>query len=224
MVATDEDSLVFAMEAFAGEGCAGRLLWKAERDVVRAEMSPSAGGFAKPCCELSEHALRPFVLDPVMVATSGDPLVEEETQNALRGTLLPLATVVTPNLEEASILTGQPVRTVDDMAAAARLLVGEGADAALVKGGHLEGDAVDLLWDGVEQRIWSRPRIDTRHTHGTGCTLSAAIASHLALGADLLDAVRAAKQFVHRGLASAFAVGEGAVPVDHLGASGRRTS
>ena len=157
-----------------------------------------------------------YVMDPVMVATSGDRLLEEAAERSLVEELLPLATVVTPNLEEAAILTGLVVDTVDGMSAAAKRLVDLGAGAALVTGGHVDGDAVDLLWTGLDQRRWSRPRIDTRHTHGTGCTLSAAIAAGLAHGQDLVQSVDRATRFVGRAIASAPRLGQGRGPVNHF--------
>ncbi len=163
-----------------------------------------------------EHRLGNYVMDPVMVATSGDRLLAEEAESALAERLLPSATVVTPNLHEAAILVGGDVATIDDMRAAARELVGLGAGAALLKGGHLEGEAVDLLWDGADERVWRRERVDTRHTHGTGCTLSAAIAAGLALGTPLPDAVGRAVDFVARAIQSAPGIGRGHGPVDHF--------
>jgi hydroxymethylpyrimidine/phosphomethylpyrimidine kinase len=162
------------------------------------------------------HGLPRYVMDPVMVATSGDRLLEPAAERSLRDDLLPLATVVTPNLEEAAILSGMTVESLDDMAAAARRIVELGAAAALVKGGHLRGEAVDLLWDGVEQRLWRRPRIETRHTHGTGCTLSAGIAAGLARGDDLVRSVDRATRFVGRAIAAAPALGKGRGPVNHF--------
>jgi hydroxymethylpyrimidine/phosphomethylpyrimidine kinase len=162
------------------------------------------------------HGLPRYVMDPVMVATSGDRLLEPAAEHSLRDDLLPLATVVTPNLEEAAILSGMTVESLDDMAAAARRIVELGAAAALVKGGHLRGEAVDLLWDGVEQRLWRRPRIETRHTHGTGCTLSAGIAAGLARGDDLVRSVDRATRFVGRAIAAAPALGKGRGPVNHF--------
>ena len=113
-------------------------------------------------------------------------------------------------------MTGLPVRDVDAMAAAARRLVELGASAALVKGGHLEGDAIDLLWDGVDQHLWRRPRIRTRHTHGTGCTLSAAITAGLARGDDLLRSVDRATRYVARAIDHAPGLGHGRGPVSHF--------
>jgi hydroxymethylpyrimidine/phosphomethylpyrimidine kinase len=162
------------------------------------------------------HGLPRYVMDPVMVATSGGRLLERAAERSLRDDLLPLATVVTPNLEEAAILSEMTVESLDDMAAAARRIVELGASAALVKGGHLRGDAVDLLWDGVEQRLWRRPRIETRHTHGTGCTLSAGIAAGLARGDDLVRSVDRATRFVGRAIAAAPGLGQGRGPVNHF--------
>jgi len=165
---------------------------------------------------ITEYGLTSFVMDPVMVATSGDRLLDEDAEGSLVKDLLPLAAVVTPNLHEAAILTGSQVENLDDMRAAARALVELGAGAALLKGGHLEGEAVDLLWDGREEHIWRKRRIDTPHTHGTGCTLSAAIAAGLAKGRGLHDAVDRAVDFVGRAIASAPGLGRGHGPVNHF--------
>lgn len=165
---------------------------------------------------IREYDLDNYVLDPVMVATSGDRLLESDAESALGEALLPLSTVVTPNLEEAAILVGRPVGTLEEMRSAARALVESGAQAALVKGGHLDGDAIDLLWDGADEYLFRRPRIDTRHTHGTGCTLSAAIAAGLARGDALVDAVEAATRFVGRAIATAPGLGRGRGPVNHF--------
>lgn len=157
-----------------------------------------------------------YVLDPVMVATSGDRLLDREGERAVLDELLPRAAVVTPNLDEASLLVGFPVRDVASMARAAEVLVSRGARAALVKGGHLESDAlVDLLWDGAEWREWRRPRLVTRNTHGTGCTLSAAIAAGLARGHDLPRAVGDALDYVRRAIEAAPGLGSGHGPLNH---------
>jgi hydroxymethylpyrimidine/phosphomethylpyrimidine kinase len=165
---------------------------------------------------LREHALDRYVMDPVMVATSGDRLLDSDAEATLARELLPLAAIVTPNLREAAILTGGAVVTLADMREAARALVRLGARAALVKGGHLEGDAVDLLWDGAEERIWRRRRMETRHTHGTGCTLSAAITAGLARGDPPVEAVERAITFVARAIAGAPGLGRGHGPVNHF--------
>jgi len=162
------------------------------------------------------HGLSNYVLDPVMVATSGDRLLDADAEVSLAGELLPLATLVTPNLHEAAILAQRRVETLEDMRAAARALVERGAGAALVKGGHLEGEAVDLLWDGREERLWRKKRLDTRHTHGTGCTLSAAAAAGLARGLPLAYAVGRAVEYVGRAIATAPELGGGHGPVNHF--------
>lgn len=160
-----------------------------------------------------------YVLDPVMVATSGDSLLAPDAVASIRDELVPLAAVVTPNWPEAAILTGVAERSADGMEAAARAMVEAGAGAALVKGGHLGGDeVVDLFWDGRVRRVFRGPRIETRHTHGTGCTLSAAIAAGLALGVPLTDAVAAAVAWVRRAIAGAPRLGAGSGPVDHFAA------
>ncbi|MDX1493762.1 MAG: bifunctional hydroxymethylpyrimidine kinase/phosphomethylpyrimidine kinase [Longimicrobiales bacterium] len=170
---------------------------------------------------LEAHALSRYVLDPVMVATSGDRLLERDAERALAEELLPLASVVTPNLEEAAILVGQEVTSVEGMKAAAHRLVEMGASAALVKGGHLEdaaagAEVVDVLWDGSDEHLFRHPRVETIHTHGTGCTLSAAIAAGLARGDDLLPAVERALRYVARAIATAPGLGAGRGPVNHF--------
>ncbi|MEP6729255.1 MAG: bifunctional hydroxymethylpyrimidine kinase/phosphomethylpyrimidine kinase [bacterium] len=164
------------------------------------------------------HRLAPYVLDPVMVATSGDLLLEPDAVRGIVSKLFPLATLVTPNLDEASLLVGETVRDVDSMERAARRCVEQlGAAAALVKGGHLDGDAVvDVLYDGAILRRFSRPRVGTTSTHGTGCTLSSAIAALLATGNTLEDAVERALDFVHRAIASAPSLGAGHGPLNHF--------
>jgi len=163
---------------------------------------------------LGRGALPNLVLDPVLVAGSGDALGAAGTAAALRA-LLPHATLVTPNLAEAAALTGHPVRDVDEMIAAGRELVALGSAAALVKGGHLPGPPVDVLVtrDGVHRLAGTRVAVS--RTHGTGCTLSAAIAAGLGAAMDLLPAVERAVAYVRAGLAAAPALGGGARPLDH---------
>ena len=163
---------------------------------------------------LSRRRLPRLVVDPVMVATSGDALLADGAVEALVRRLLPLASLVTPNVPEAERLCGFPIRSVDDMRRAARAL---DVPAALVKGGHLDGDeVVDVLRDGAEIVEFRGARIATRHTHGTGCALSAGIAAQLARGAPLREAVARARAFVRRGLEHAIALGRGRGPLDHL--------
>jgi len=155
------------------------------------------------------------VVDPVLAATAGDALSEPHVVDAIRDRLLPVATLVTPNLDEAAALTGRPVRDLAGMRDAARALDALGARAALVKGGHLAGTAHDVLAtaDGIEEL--AAPRVATGPTHGTGCTLSAAIAALLARGVPLRDAAARAKAYVTRALAAAAPIGRGALPLAH---------
>ncbi len=164
-----------------------------------------------------------LVIDPVMVATSGDLLLQPDAVAVLRSRLLPLATIVTPNLREAGALLGTEVVSLDGMRAAARALVERlGAQAALVTGGHLADTAaaaVDVLCDGVSVHELSAPRIRTRNLHGTGCTLSAGIAAGLALGWDVATAVATAKRFVTRAIETAPGIGRGNGPLNHAAAA-----
>lgn len=166
---------------------------------------------------VSRYRLPNYVLDPVMVATSGDRLLERDAERLIARLLVPLATLVTPNLDEAAVLTDNPVGTPDEMERAARALVRLGAKAALVTGGHLQSDEVVdvLITDGAVRRF-SRPRVDTTSTHGTGCTLSAAVAAGLALGRPLERAIADALDFVHRALAAAPGLGKGHGPLNHF--------
>ena len=166
---------------------------------------------------IAAHRLANYVLDPVMVASSGERLLEADAARALRERLLPLATLVTPNLDEARILVEQDVHTPEEMEAAGRALVQMGAQAALVKGGHLSGtEIVDVLVRAGGARPFRHAKIDTTSTHGTGCTLSAAIAAGLARGASLDQAAAAALDFVHRAIQWAPRLGSGRGPLNHF--------
>jgi hydroxymethylpyrimidine/phosphomethylpyrimidine kinase len=168
---------------------------------------------------LRRHHLRP-VLDPVMVATSGDRLLEAEAIGALRKRLLPLAALVTPNLPEAALLTDMPLAgSEDEMLAQAEAILQAGADAVLMKGGHGTGpESTDILFDGRTVTRFPAPRIRTANTHGTGCTLSAAIAAGLTRGLPLTDAVGEAKAYLHGALeaGSELTIGRGRGPVHHF--------
>jgi hydroxymethylpyrimidine/phosphomethylpyrimidine kinase len=159
-----------------------------------------------------------LVVDPVFLSKHGHALLDEDAIGALRERILPLATLVTPNLPEAGGLAGFDVASRDLMQDAAEAIFAMGPRAVLVKGGHLEATprAEDLFFDGEVMEWVGAERIDTPNTHGTGCTLSSAIAAHLARGAELLDAVRAGKAFVTEAIAHALAIGSGIGPVDQL--------
>ena len=168
---------------------------------------------------IDRHRLRPVVLDPVMMSTSGAKLIDDEAQSVLVRQLFHRAALVTPNLDEAGLLVGRPLASEADMQAAARELLSMGAPAILLKGGHLAGETVsDLLLVRDGSPHWMRaPRIATPNTHGTGCTLSSAIAAHLALGAELKQAVELARSYVRAALEAGAAVrtGAGSGPLNH---------
>lgn len=162
------------------------------------------------------HHLTNIVLDPVMVAKGGDHLLEVAAVAALRDLLLPLADVLTPNMPEAEVLTGLTIRSVDDMKQAAARLITLGARSVIVKGGHLDGAATDVWHDGTRWIELSTPRIDTIHTHGTGCTFSSAIAAGLAKGLNIEAAIRQAKDYVTGAIAHAPGLGGGHGPLQHF--------
>jgi hydroxymethylpyrimidine/phosphomethylpyrimidine kinase len=157
-----------------------------------------------------------LVVDPVMAATSGDALLEPDAVEKVTTRLLPVALVVTPNLPEAEALAGMPVSSRADMEEAARRIHKLGPRHVLVKGGHLKGDAVDLLYNGREFTAFQGPRIESDNTHGSGCTFSAAIAASLAQGRPLAEAVRDAKAYVTRAIREGFALGRGVGALRHF--------
>ncbi len=186
-------------------------------DVIKTGMLGDSGTIGAVCDALADFAPKvPLVLDPVMVAKGGHNLLAAEAVASLRQRLLPRAAVITPNLPEAEALTGMPIRSVEDMRVAARLLLSLGVPAVLLKGGHLEGDVLtDLLAtaDGIE--VFSADRIQTRHTHGTGCTTASAVAAGLAQGLSLRDAVIRARAYVRAAIAAAPGFGGGHGPLNH---------
>ena len=165
---------------------------------------------------LADDPVEKLVVDPVMVAKSGDALLQPDARQALIERILPLAFVVTPNLPEAESLAGIPVASRPDMEEAARRIHRLGPRYVLVKGGHLKGDAIDLLWNGKAFTAFRAPRIDSGNTHGTGCTLSAAIAAGLARGQAIGDAIRDAKAYVTRAIREGFAAGRGVGQLRHF--------
>lgn len=188
-------------------------------DAVKIGMLHSAPTVQAVADAIDRHQLRQVVLDPVMVATSGATLIDPPAVASLVRELFPRTALVTPNLDEAALLVDHALRSEADMEAAARELLARGANAVLLKGGHLEGDTVsDLLFMKNAEPQWMRaPRIATANTHGTGCTLSSAIAAHLALGADLPQAVRQAREFVRGALQAGASArtGTGSGPLNH---------
>lgn len=157
-----------------------------------------------------------IVLDPVMVAKGGAHLLKPDAVEALKTQLFPLASVVTPNLPEAEVLTGLRVRSLSAMKEAANAILALGAKAVVVKGGHLEGQAIDILATATSVREFTAPRVETRHTHGTGCTFSAALTANLAKGISLADAVEAAKSYTGQAIQAGIPLGQGIGPTHHF--------
>lgn len=167
--------------------------------------------------KVKEHQLFPLVIDPVMVSTSGHQLLTEDAREAIKKRLLPLSTLITPNLPEAEILAGQRITSWEDRKRAAQTLVDEGVKAVIIKGGHgKEEEAIDLLYDGKNFISFSSPRFHTKNTHGTGCTFSAAITANLAKGKSLHEAVDNAKKFITAAVGNPLTLGKGNGPTNHF--------
>ncbi|MCX5385926.1 bifunctional hydroxymethylpyrimidine kinase/phosphomethylpyrimidine kinase [Streptomyces sp. NBC_00083] len=221
-------SVITAVTAQNSLGVQG--VWELPVDAVRAQYRAvvddigvqavktgmlSSAALVEAVADLLAATDAPVVVDPVGVSKHGDPLLAAEALDCVRTRLLPTATVATPNLDEVTQLTGVLVEDEDGMRRAAEAILGFGPRWALIKGGHYPGDALDLLTDGQEEHWLRAPRLDNRHTHGTGCTLGSAIASHLAKGLAVPDAVRAAKEYVTGAIGAGYALGAGIGPVDH---------
>ena len=184
-------------------------------DAVKIGMVSSSGLIEVIADSLEKYGARNIVVDPVMVATSGARLIENEAVEVLKNRLLPLATVITPNIPEGEFLADRKITTKDGMEAAAKEIYGRYGCAVLLKGGHSVSDADDLLYDGSEATWFHGRRIDNPNTHGTGCTLSSAIASNLAKGYDLATSVRYAKNYISGALAAMLDLGKGSGPMNH---------
>ncbi len=185
-------------------------------DAAKTGMLSSAPIIEAVADRVRHHRIGNLVVDPVMVAKSGAPLLRPEAQDALRREILPLAAVVTPNLPEAETLLGRTIRDLAGMREAARALRDLGPRAVLVKGGHLQGDAVDVLYDGEEFEELRAPRVPSSYTHGTGCVLSAAIAAYLSKGLPVREAVRRGKEFVTEAIRYGLPLGKGVGPCNPL--------
>lgn len=167
--------------------------------------------------KIKEYQVKNLVIDPVMVAKGGDRLLREDAIEALKEDLIPLAMVVTPNLSEAEVLTGLKIKNIDDMKEAARKIYKLGPKNVLIKGGHLlSNQAVDLLYNGESFKEFSSERINTKNTHGTGCTLSSAIAAGLAQEREVEEAVEIAKRYITLAIKNSLAIGHGHGPLNHL--------
>ncbi|MFZ5435462.1 MAG: bifunctional hydroxymethylpyrimidine kinase/phosphomethylpyrimidine kinase [Bacillota bacterium] len=185
-------------------------------DSVKVGMLGSLGVVKVVADRLRYYRVDRAVIDPVMVAATGALLLQEEAVSAIRDELMPCAYIITPNLYEAEVLTGIKIKEEDDMRESARILCGMGAAGALIKGGHFESqEAVDIFYDGREFHRLSRERVKTKNTHGTGCTLSSAIAAYLCFETDPVRAIELAKEYVYRRIkqAGAGSVGKGYGPV-----------
>ena len=186
-------------------------------DALKTGMLGSAEAVAAVAAMIASAKLTKLVVDPVMVAKSGDHLLAHDAVHALRTLLLPLALVITPNVPEAETLVGGPISTMEEMREAARRLHALGPRWIVVKGGHMDGETVtDLLYDGATFQSLDTPRIDTPHTHGTGCTFSAAMTACLAKGQSVPDAFAAAKRYTHAAITAAPGLGHGHGPLNHL--------
>ena len=187
-------------------------------NAAKTGMLSSSGIIHTVSRKIRERGIGPLVVDPVMISKSGYPLLREEAINALKDELLPLATLVTPNIHEANLLADMDIKTPDEALEAARRIQALGPQAVLVKGGHLTSSdqAVDVLYDGATFETFTAPFIDTPHTHGTGCTYSAAITANLAKGLELVEAIRNAKTYVTEAIRHGFALGGGHGPTHHF--------
>jgi len=185
-------------------------------DAVKTGMLSNAGIIEVVAAKVREHALPHLVVDPVMVAKSGDPLLRPEAREALIELLLPLAEVLTPNLHEARVLTGLSIEGLEEMHRAAEAIHALGPRYVVVKGGHLEADPADLLFDGQRFVMLRGERIATLHTHGTGCTFASAIAAGLAKGLSVEEAVRGAKVYITEAIRHALPLGHGHGPTNHF--------
>ena len=185
-------------------------------DAVKIGMVSSSGLIKTIAERLQHYKAENIVVDPVMVATSGSRLLEEDAVDTLKKELLPIATVITPNIPEAEILCGMEIHTEEDMVAAAKAIYEDLGCAVLLKGGHNINDANDLLYTKEEVSWFKGKRINNPNTHGTGCTLSSAITSHLALGYDIAEAVKLSKEYITEAIAHSFDIGKGVGPVNHF--------
>ena len=185
-------------------------------NAVKTGMLSSSDIIECVCEALEIHGVQRLVVDPVMIAKSGDALLREDAIGSLRTRLLPLAMVVTPNIPEAEALTETTIVSDADVRRAAEAIVGMGARSVVVKGGHREGPATDLFYDGKEFKEFTAPRFDTVNTHGTGCTFASAVAAGLARGMVVTDAVALAKDYVTEGIRHSFSIGQGHGPLNHF--------
>ena len=218
-VVAENTARVLSIEDISPQGIADQI------DAVFEDIPPAAvevGMLSTPACMeavaagLKKYRPRHVVIDPVMYAKNGSPLMQESAISALRSAVLPLATLLTPNIPEAEKLAGMEIASEADMREAARRIQALGPQNVLVKGGHAQGEARDVLLCGEDFHIFASRRIPTKNTHGTGCTLSSAIAAYLARGEVLPEAVRKAKEYVTGAIEHALPLGHGCGPTHHF--------
>lgn len=185
-------------------------------DAVKVGMLSQSTSMKAVAHKLREYGPQNIVIDPVMVAKNGCPLMQSDSMDTLIKEILPLADLLTPNIPEAERITGLSIQTSEDMEHAAEKIAKMGAKAVLVKGGHAKGEALDILLNGEHFTYFSEERINTKNTHGTGCTYSSAIASNLALGLDLEEAVKRAKDYVTTAIRHSLPIGKGCGPTHHF--------
>ena len=185
-------------------------------DAAKTGMLATSDVIRTVAAKVRQYGIEKLVVDPVMVAKGGTALIRDEAKLTLIKELVPLAQILTPNIPEAETLAGMPITSLDDMKEAARIIGRLGARNVVIKGGHLAGDAADLLYDGSGFRLFSTPRIATADTHGTGCTYSAALATCLGRGMKVLEAVAEAKRYITEAVRFAWRVGGGHGPTNHL--------
>lgn len=188
-------------------------------DAAKTGMLSSASIVRVVADRLEAWDVRKLVVDPVMVAKSGDFLLQQDAVQTLIETLLPLAMVITPNIPEAQVLSGITIADGADVREAARAIHAHGPTFVVIKGGHADGNPDDLVFDGRDFTVLEGIRVNTPNTHGTGCTFSAAIAAGLALGDDPLDAIGAAKRYITAALSASYSIGSGHSPVNHFPSS-----
>lgn len=185
-------------------------------DAVKTGMLSSSAIIECVAGAMTRHQVQRLVVDPVMVAKSGDSLLREDAVDSLKALLIPLAALVTPNIPEAETLTGLEIVRPEEVRQAAQIIVDLGARAVVVKGGHLEGPATDLFYDGSQFHEFTSTRINTTNTHGTGCTFASAVAAGLAQELDMIDAVAQAKEYVTEAIRHSFPLGQGHGPLNHF--------
>ena len=185
-------------------------------DAAKTGMLPSPEIIDVVAEKIKAYTIPNLVVDPVMVAKSGDRLLREDAIQSLRDQLLPLAAVVTPNIPEAEVLVGYPLESMNDIHKAAKEIAAMGASNVVIKGGHLSGPAIDLLYYDGLTREFTQPRIETKNTHGTGCTFASAIAAYLAQDRSVEQAVYHAKEYVTEAIKAAYPMGSGHGPVHHF--------